>query len=317
MVPTTRIQAYLSRIAGNDTYLPPPITQEEIYLKQIAEQERRQQVEANPTLTGTEPDLTGLEVGGSKFKVPTELPAVTASDNGKTLKVVSGDWTAVDDVYVVTFSYIAETENWIADKTYAEIKDAYDAKKRVYGAVGAYEITTDTLLSDFTLLIPLVSMRGNIPLFCGTYQGETKTLCLSFTMMLSSVSAYIKEIISLPEVISNDDYRVLTAFEGAWGKAPACQTIDYTVTGQPVDGVYPLSSSYLLNNIQDMLTAKANIRATLTIGADTLIMSPVSSGVGYVRYSSITFYNNVWCIFDVLHNNEVCEGRIVPISTAI
>ena len=51
-------------------------------------------VVANPTLAGTEADLTGLQVGSTKYKVGGGLPSVSASDNGKVLTVVSGAWAA-------------------------------------------------------------------------------------------------------------------------------------------------------------------------------------------------------------------------------
>lgn len=34
------------------------------------------QIKANPTLSGTEPDLTGLEVSGDKYAVPAQIPVV-------------------------------------------------------------------------------------------------------------------------------------------------------------------------------------------------------------------------------------------------
>lgn len=49
-------------------------------------------VVANPTLVGTESDLTGLEVENIKYKI-SSLPAVTSSDNGKVLMVSDGAWT--------------------------------------------------------------------------------------------------------------------------------------------------------------------------------------------------------------------------------
>ena len=57
-------------------------------------------VVANPTLAGTESDLTGLQVGNTKYKVPSGgsggLPSVTSADNGKVLMVVQGAWAAAN-----------------------------------------------------------------------------------------------------------------------------------------------------------------------------------------------------------------------------
>lgn len=45
-------------------------------------------VVANPTLAGTEDDLTGLQVGDTKYKVGGGLPSYTNDDIGKSLKLV-------------------------------------------------------------------------------------------------------------------------------------------------------------------------------------------------------------------------------------
>ena len=53
-------------------------------------------VVANPTLEGTEPDLTGLEVDGQKFKVP-EVKAYTA---GNGISISEDDSVSVDTTVV-------------------------------------------------------------------------------------------------------------------------------------------------------------------------------------------------------------------------
>lgn len=74
--PITRKEFYLAKAAGLKVNTPEPITREEMYLKAIAESggggggEGGSIVIANPTLVGTEADLTGLEVDGIKYAVP-------------------------------------------------------------------------------------------------------------------------------------------------------------------------------------------------------------------------------------------------------
>lgn len=65
-----------------------------------------------------------------------DLPDVTASDNGKVLKVVDGVWDKADEKFVVSFEYdlnpITQTfTNVTADKTMAEIDEAVAAGKEV------------------------------------------------------------------------------------------------------------------------------------------------------------------------------------------
>ena len=71
--PITRKEQYLAAIAGQGVAVPDhPITREEAYLEAIYENGGGSGtlVVANPTLVGTEDNLTGLQVGNTKYKVP-------------------------------------------------------------------------------------------------------------------------------------------------------------------------------------------------------------------------------------------------------
>jgi len=54
------------------------------------------------------------------------LPSVSASDNGKILKVDDGAWGAVDNTFVITCTPTAQDMSGTMDKTPAEIKAAYE-----------------------------------------------------------------------------------------------------------------------------------------------------------------------------------------------
>lgn len=71
----------------------------------VTEQELHDYVKPNPTLAGTETELTGIKIGGTKYRLPTipqELPDVPEQDGTYTLQcVVSGgaatlSWVAVE-----------------------------------------------------------------------------------------------------------------------------------------------------------------------------------------------------------------------------
>lgn len=70
--------------------------------------------------------------GGSSL-----LPIVTADDNGKVLTVVDGAWNKAEasggDIVVVTIGFDSTTEEYTADKTYAEIAEAFSSGKKVLG----------------------------------------------------------------------------------------------------------------------------------------------------------------------------------------
>lgn len=73
--PLTRGEVFLNAAAtGDASNLPDPKTREGMYLEAIAQGGGGggggTTVVANPTLAGTEADLTGLQVGDTKYKVP-------------------------------------------------------------------------------------------------------------------------------------------------------------------------------------------------------------------------------------------------------
>lgn len=72
--PQSRSEEYLNAIAtGDASNLPEPESRMDAYLDYIAKNGGGgggTEVVANPTLAGTEADLTGLQVGDTKYKVP-------------------------------------------------------------------------------------------------------------------------------------------------------------------------------------------------------------------------------------------------------
>lgn len=81
-----------------------------------------------------------------------ELPPVTSTDNGKILSVVEGEWSKADAPsgggYFEVKIYQDSSEEWVADKTYQEIKDAYDAGNLIIFTYVAYGIPLIAGYSD-------------------------------------------------------------------------------------------------------------------------------------------------------------------------
>lgn len=99
-------------------------------------------VTANPTLAGTEAALTGLEVGDTKYKVEQPINVVANPTLAGTESALEGlqvgdikykvEGGGIED-YVIngTFSGAYTTPTATLDKTYDQIKAAYDAGKHL------------------------------------------------------------------------------------------------------------------------------------------------------------------------------------------
>ena len=92
-----------------------------LYLKLGGDPEK---IKENKNVTDYVDDLADV------FKLLIELPIVNKTDNGKILKVVNGKWNKAEEssssYFLVKFSFNESTENWDADKTFSEIKNAYE-----------------------------------------------------------------------------------------------------------------------------------------------------------------------------------------------
>ena len=98
---------------------------------------------------GTEIALIKALGGGSG-----SLPSITPSDNGKVLTADSGVWGAQNPKFVVTLTLTSESGG-VADKTNAEIAEAFESGKSVWftgnmgGMVGSFPLKAVTYLSAY------------------------------------------------------------------------------------------------------------------------------------------------------------------------
>ena len=141
MKPLTREENFLAKIAGDtdaDENMK-PITREEHYLDQIA---------------------------GMMNNAASEVPAVSASDNGKVLTVVDGAWAAAqggggEGSIAVTTAALAD-DYYTLDMTWAEILSAVKGKTPVFILIdsgeGAYmDMANDVYLDGGTYIVYTLS----------------------------------------------------------------------------------------------------------------------------------------------------------------
>lgn len=151
-----------------------------------------------------------------------ELPAVSASDNGKSAAVVNGAWAAVDKtpfyVNCTISGYNVYDEEVTHDKTYAEILAAYQAGRPCYAilsnSAGAKIITlplTNTDEDNQEAIFSLVQMiQGDEPNAISAYYVDISTdyaegRCWSYY--------------GVPYVAESDEGKFLRVVNGAWQAA--------------------------------------------------------------------------------------------------
>lgn len=138
---TSRIELLLAKIAGRDvdisTMTPPvAINLKEELLMDIADRLDSAASEL-PEVSATDNGDVLKVVSGkwAKGEESKELPAVSSTDNGNVLAVVEGAWAKSapsgggGDVIVVNFSY--ENSAYVADKTFTEVYTALMGGKSV------------------------------------------------------------------------------------------------------------------------------------------------------------------------------------------
>ena len=242
--------------------------------------------------------LAGILFGGGSGGP--SLPAVTPSDNGKILRVIEGAWAKAENDFVVTFSKSGSA--WSSNKTAVEIADAYSAGKNVYGICPGSAVTNDSSISNFNLILPLSGVTsGYYSTFGGSYQSDGATVFATILVGLNSsfqtiVTGYTKTV-NIPEQM----------------------LVTFTITGQPVGGVYPMTADKTFSEIGAAVSGGRSVVGLLTVGTDTINIPLVSYGSGYFAFSSVTYYNTDWSVFQVEVSNDgtsdTVQGSIVPIST--
>lgn len=140
--PESRGETYLAAIAGQDVTLPAsPESRMEQYLEDIAEK----MPVANPTLAGTEDNLTGLEVRGVKYKVPEGGSTHLYQHN-----IFVGDDNGQVAFYLITNSDTEFTVNTLIDYLKSCLPSGSSSRKYIcssgFGVIGSTKYILELIL---------------------------------------------------------------------------------------------------------------------------------------------------------------------------
>ena len=172
------------------------------------------------------------------------LPAVTSDDNGDLLGVVEGAWGKVDPpagVETFTVTLTESSDTWTADKTIAEIIEAYEAGKNcVATGINWSGTTVEFALTAVATAVPAVSFNGMLAgsdfrafAVVGFVDDNTDI----WTVTQQSLDG------ELPAVTGADDGKLLGVSNGEWAKVAsnAPLMITGTVAGTSVTITTPLA----------------------------------------------------------------------------
>lgn len=119
------------------------------------------------------------------------LPDVSDADNGKELRVVNGTWSASDSDFAVTFTKNGTT--WSADKAFSQLYAAYESGVRCYATVNGSDVTTDSAVKLFRLILPLSGYgEFNGFTFGGSYRSSTQTVEITLNYGPGGIAAYTR-----------------------------------------------------------------------------------------------------------------------------
>ena len=232
------------------------------------------------------------------------LPGVTSSDNGKILGVSSGQWNTIDlpqDIFVATYTYTNSA--WSCDKTFAEIKAAYDAGKLCLGLAPNGDVKKTIFLNTAnSSSIQWVSnyLEGNNHggiqynrFVMHNSDDSIVVTSLSSTVLPSVTSSDNGKILGvssgqwnkvdppteLPSVTSSDNGKVLGVDNGGWGVTSdkgAPYEVEFTITGMPVGTDYPVSVTATIADISAALARGDRVFGFVSLQSGEIALAPLS-----------------------------------------
>ena len=264
----------------------------------------------NPAFSATtNAILDAIEEGGGG----SGLPEVTSADNGKVLGVVNGAWDKTESkgLFVATITYSEGLAGYICDKTNEEILAAIAAGNTVVAKCG----------NDVYRLAKYLTTGNKTIYFEWSDPSSDYRVKKEFRVWTLGATTYYEHSIpaELPAVTSSDEGKVLTVSDtGTWVAFDNPAFATYTITGAPVDNVYPLSSSATLVEILAVVD-NYNIQAKLTVpGSGTVTLPLISyddtSGSEFVDFSGVTYFGGAWVIVQIAQDSNGATGTIIPLN---
>ena len=218
-----------------------------------------------------------------------------------------GGGGGLPEVLVCTFTKSGNTIS--CDKTRAEIAAAYEAKQAVIGYADYGWANASGINGKAIMLLTEVQLNNGSP--------STFTFASLYYLAGDSLT---------PDVSGNfvlTGQTVLTTLVWSAKYIPVPQAplmAEYTISGLPVDNVYPLTPGVSYSNILTAFHAGRNVTGVTTVNTVALLLplTSVDETEGIVMYNTMVYFNNAWCVAEIGHYyDETAVAKLTPINTSI
>lgn len=204
------------------------------------------------------------------------LPAVTSADNGDLLGVVEGAWAKVKpttggETFTVTLTF--ESDAWTADKTIAEILEAYEVGKRCVA-------TTDE--DDLTLEFDLCAVANGAVQFNSAWASTDTKIDLFSGFVDGGDDIWMRQTTKvsaeLPAVTSSDNGSLLGVTNGNWAKVdPPTEIIYVPFTVTENQGTYTATTDANYLDVETAALAGKSVVARCTGLASSIVDVPLEA----------------------------------------
>ena len=233
----------------------------------------------------------------------------------------SGGGGGADAPLVVTFSQSGS--NWSCDTSGDDIKAAVAAGKSVYGIAA----------TDYIFQLTFCTKNSNAIEFSTVKVSDTPAKTVVWTLSggkMASVWIWKSSERPLPPAIANGDTeKILSVSSGSDGTVEWRADkgtpfyVNFTITGQPVGNVYPLSADKTLAEIDAAIDAGYDVIGTCNLGGSDTPCARIASieygandDLAMVAFYLIGFLNSALTYGVIRYNSNGALLSTLPLSTA-